>query len=181
MSPEKHPRQHPLEGLPGFARYRRSEQISLEADALLAGWGPLASPESLDMAERFMSQYVSSGDFSDFPWGKDPSLLEDLELATYHNEASKISFIASKWLLVRVVKTVGTESAFISGGGPSEEVHQRFTEVMRRCERPCDEVVAMLVQRTKLWLERVKPAIVLRRARIIEAVTEESRLRQDLE
>jgi hypothetical protein len=176
-----HPRQHPLEGLPGFARYRRSEQISLEADALLAGWGPLAAPESLGKAERFMNQYVSSDDFADFPWEKDPSLLEDLELATYYNEANKISFIASKWLLARASKTVETESSYISGGGPREEMRQRFTEATRRGVRPGDEVVAMLVQGTKLWLERVEPAMVLRRARILEAVTEELRLRRDLE
>jgi hypothetical protein len=174
-------RQHPLEGLPGFARYRRSEQISLEADALLAGWGPLASPESLSKAERFMNQYASSDDFLDFPWEKDPSLLEDLELATYHNEAIKISFIASKWLLVRASKTVETELPFISGGGPREEMRQRFTEAIRRGVRPGDEVVAMLVQGTKLWLERVEPAMVLRRARMLQAVIEEGRLRTDLE
>lgn len=173
-------RQHPLEGQPGFARYRRSEQIALEVDTLLSGWGLLAAPESLKQVERFMSQYVSGDDFFEFPWEKDPSLLEDLELATYSNEAQKISSIASKWLLGRLAKTMETESPFFSEGGSSEEMHERFAETIRRNAGFGDEVAALLVQGTKLWLERVKPAVDLRRARILQAVNEEGRLRQDL-
>ena len=175
MSPNKDLRGHPLEGRPGFARYLRSEHIVHEADALLAAWKPLTSPENLNKAERFMNQYAASDDLLSFPWEKRPSLLEDLELATYYTEALKIHVIAMRWVSATSGKIMESELLFIMGGGSREEKQQRFVEAIRRNVRPDGEVGAMLYQGTKIWLDFAEPTKILREDRLRQALSEERR------
>lgn len=177
MSPNKKSRRHPLEGQPGFARYLRSEQIIYEADALLAAWKPLTSPDYLDRAERFMNEYAASDDLLSFPWEKNPLLLEDLELATYYTEALKIHTIAMRWVSGAGARILKSESLFIMSGGSRQEKQQRLAQAIRQYSRPEGEVGAMLYLGTKTWLEAVEPVMALRRARIKQALTEENRVR----
>lgn len=177
MSPKKRSQRHPLEGQPGFARYLRSEQIIYEADALLAAWKPLTSPENLDKAERFMNEYAASEDLLSFPWEKNPLLLKDLELATYYTEALKIHMIAMQWVSGAMVRITKSELSFIKSGGSRQEMQQRFAQAIRQYVRPDGEIGAVLYQGTKTWLEAVEPAMALRRDRMKQALSEENRVR----
>lgn len=168
MSKKKEARRHPLEGLPGFARYLRSEQIAFSADLLVAAWAPLRSPEHLERAERFMYQYVTGDDLLSFPWERELSDFEDLELATYNYEALSMHTLATRWAVASGVNTLVNVSKF-------KDTLRRFMGDKRQNVRQEDEAYVNVYLLTKIWLESAQPELNLRRDRIKDALNEERR------
>ena len=182
MSPNMDSRQHPLEGRPGFARYLRSEQIAQEADSLLEAWETLSSPTMLKKVERFVYQYFATDDLISFPWEKDPLLLEDLELATYYNEALKMFEISRLVVGSAIAKNFGKKEVLeISDLRARQEKWQKVREIGFSNFRQVDELSMQLDAVTRWWFKLVEPAMEARRASMRQALLEEARLRGDPE
>ena len=101
--------------------------------------------------------------------------MEDLELATYYNEALKIYTIALRWFAPVSAKLLETEWPSIMGGRSRVEKQQRLMEAFRQKMPPDGQVGTMIFHGTNAWLELVEPVIAPRRASMSQAVTEEER------
>lgn len=167
---------HPLEGQPGFTRYLLSEKISSAAGALITAWEPISSPENLDKAERFLDQWVKSGDALSFPFEKEPSRLDLLELATYNHEASLIQTIAVRLMLAKSFKSLREIEPAISAGKSQQELHEQFMGAIQKNSRSEDKVASMVYLGTKAWLEIAAPLIASRETALLEAIREEQRI-----